>query len=69
VPGAAVRFDLFKDGSASRRCEWRPAVSRCRLTCAWSCRALAWEELRCLANQPFFLRLHRLAPSGVAPAA
>jgi len=25
--------------------------------------------LRCLAGQPLFLRLHRLAPAGIAPAA
>ena len=27
------------------------------------------EELRCLAAQPFFLQLHRLAPAGTMPAA
>jgi len=28
-----------------------------------------WEELRCLAGQPFFLPLDRLAPAGISPAA
>jgi len=27
------------------------------------------EELRCLAGEPFYLPLHRLAPAAIAPAA
>jgi len=63
MQGVAAKNDASYDLSRARGVGWG-----CR-TCAWSWQALAWEELRCLAGQPFSLRLHRLAPAGVAPAA
>jgi len=43
---------------------------RLKLPGAHKCRApTSKEELRCLAGEPFFLRLHRLAPAGARPAA
>jgi len=39
-----------------------------RLTCAWSCRARGWDELRSLACE-LDRQLRRLAPASISPAA